>query len=151
VLVQVDLVVVTGVVEAGLQVHLEAHLATHAHDTPDDALPVGPIEVLADGHEVLYLADSVLREEPGDQDVGVREVELLRRAVGVERCDPPVAALRLVEDRAEHARRVEPGAAVPVDGPFRAHEGDRVQVPDQSVLGDRQVVVHPGHLSRGQP
>jgi hypothetical protein len=103
------------------------------------------LELLPNRHEVLHLADAVPGEEARDQDIGVGEVELLGREVLDARADAPVAPLVPVEDRREHARRVEPRTAIPIDGPVGAHQGDRVQVADQAVLGDRKVVVQAGH------
>ena len=42
--------------------------------------PLAVVEPRGDRHEVLHLADPVRRQEAGDQDVRVREVELLDRA-----------------------------------------------------------------------
>ncbi len=47
--------------------------------------------------------------------------------------------MRTVEDRGKDAWRVEARTAVPVDGPVGTDERDRVQVANQTVLGDRQV------------
>ena len=46
-----------------------------------------------------------------------------------------------VQERAEDARRVEGGTAEPIDGPVRSDEGDAMQVPDESVFGDRQILI----------
>jgi hypothetical protein len=125
------------VVEAGLDLDPEAHVAPDAEHAPDEPLPRRSRR--RHRHEVLDLPDARLRQEPGDQDVRVREVELLYRRGTPHRCDPVVAAPVAVEDRAEDARRVEPGAAVPVDRPVGADERDRPQVADHPVLGNRQV------------
>ena len=91
-----------------------------------------------DRHEVLDLADSVLREEPGDQHVGIREVELPGlRGQGGGQLEAPAAVS--VQDRCENARRVERRSAVPVDGAVSSYQRDRVQVADQPMLGYRQV------------
>ena len=63
-------------------------------------------------------------------------MELQPSQSGEIRNRPPAVG---VEDRPKHARRVEPRAAVPVDRPVGANERDGVQIPDQAVLGDRQV------------
>ena len=49
------------------------------------------------------------------------------------------AALIGVQEGAEDARRVEGGAAEPIDGPVRPDQGDAVEIPDEAVVGDRQV------------
>src|SRR5829696_9173586 len=83
-------------------------------------------------------------KEAGNQNVGIREVELLGRPVCSDRGDSSVAAALPVEDRPEQARRVETWAAVPVDRPLGAHERDRVEVADEAVFGYRQVVARIG-------
>ena len=77
--------------------------------------------------------------EARDEDVRVREVELLGGPVVAGRPERVEAAAILVEDRAEHARGVERRAAVPVDRAVRADERHRVQVAHEPVLGDREV------------
>src|SRR3954451_6867440 len=132
------------VVEAGLDLDPEAQLTTNSDDAPDDPVPGDASRRLVDGHEVLHLAHARLGEEPRDEDVRVREVELLLGPTIGRRRDAVVAATFSVEDRAEDARRVEVGAAIPVDRPVRPHERHRVQIADDSVLGDREV---PGERS----
>ncbi len=102
--------------------------------------PLAVVALRRDGHEVLHLADPFRGEEAGDQDVRVREVELLDGADTEHGRDPVPAALPPVEDRREHARRVEARAAVPVDRPVRADERDGAEVADDAVLGDREVL-----------
>ena len=106
VLVRLALLPLAAVVEARLDLDAEAHLAAHADHPPDEPVPVRSRAVV-DRHEVLDLADAVLVEEARDQDVRVREVELLRRPALGRRARSEVAAALGVEDRAEDARRVE--------------------------------------------
>ena len=138
--VHLDLVLGAPVVEARLHLDAEVHRPAHDHDAAHEPVAVLRDVRVVDRHEVLHLADPALGEEARDEDVRVGEVELLRVpvvGVGAQRVE---AALLLVEDRPEHARGVERGAAVPVDRPVGADERDRVEVADQPVLGDRQVV-----------
>ena len=95
---------------------------------------------VVDRHEVLHLADAVLGEEARDEDVASPGSRAAWRPSPRRRAQRVEAALVLVEDRAEHARRVERRAAVPVDRAVGADERDRVQVADEAVLGDREVV-----------
>ena len=139
--VHLDLVLGAPVVEPRLHLDQEPHLAAHDDDAADQPVAVHVGRDRLDRHEVLHLAHAVGREEARDEDVGVREVELLGAPVVALRAQRVEAALLGVEDGAEHARRVERGAAVPVDRAGRADERDRVEVADQSVLGDRQVRV----------
>src|SRR5215469_3233293 len=127
-----------GVVEPGSDLGPEGDRSAYAHCAPDQAVPAGLAGVASDRHEVLDFANALVGEEPGDQHVGVGEVELLglRGRVGGQFERP--APVR-IEDRGEHAGGVEARAAVPVDGAVRANQGDAMQVANQSVVGDRQV------------
>ncbi len=118
--------------------------AEHPADQPVRA-PRGRLAV--DGNEVLHLADPVLGEEPGDQDVGVGEVELLGMRQHGRRQLEGTAPLG-VQQRGEHTRRVEGRTAVPVDGAVGSHQRRAAQIADQSVVGDRRV---PRLVSVGRP
>ena len=134
-----DFVAGARVVEAGRDVHAEAHLPAHGKYPPDHAVAMRDLARARHGHEVLHLPHAVRHQEARDQHVGVRKVELLRApAVPVGR-DTEQAAAVGVEERREDTRRVETRAAVPVDRSVRPDERDRVQIADQAVLSDRQV------------
>src|SRR3712207_6800095 len=85
-------------------------------------------------------------QEAGDEDVGLREVELFGRPVCSGRGDSPVAAALLVENRPEQAGGVETWAAVPVDRSLGADERDRVEVAYEAVFGYRQVATRVGRF-----
>ena len=119
------------VVKARLQPAAQPHAAAHTGDPADDPL------VLGDGHQVLEFDDPVGRHEPCHQHVGVREIELRGPRLAVLRSDLPAAAALLVEDRGEHARRVEAGRAEPVDRAVGGDQRGRAQVADQPVRRDR--------------
>ena len=142
VLVLLDLVLVAAVVEARLHFDPEAHLAADSLDAADEPMAMDVLLRLRDRHEALDLPHALLGEEAGDEHVRIGEVELLRRPVLRHRGDAVVAALVLVEDRGEDARRIERRAAVPVDVSVGAGQRDRVQVAHDPVLGDRQVSGH---------
>ena len=127
------LVRLTPVVEARVDLDPKGHLAADAEHPAYEPL------ARPDGHEVLELAHTDGSQETRDQNVRVREVELLDRADPERWRDAVATAAVLVEDRCEDARRVEARAAVPVDRPVGADERDGAQVADDSVLGDRQV------------
>ncbi len=131
------------VVGSGGEVHPQVGLPAYGGDPADDALPVVGVVGLQDRHEVVHLGDAALGHEPGDEDVGVGEVELARPDVLVERLEAPVAALLGVEDAAEDAGGVEARRAEPVDGAVRADERAAAEVADQPVLRDRQEAVNP--------
>ena len=132
-----------GIVEAGLDVDDEAHGAAHDTDESDDPMTVGRRPV-GDRHEVDDLADPALAHEPGDQDGGVREVQLPGHVVDARWSEPEVPTAVGVEERREHARRIESWAAEPVDRAVGVDERGRLEVADQSVVADVWVVSHGG-------
>ena len=96
-------------------------------------------------HEVVHLDDAVVGEEPGDQDGGVGEVELVGGVDLAHRPGEPPARRRVSgSSRAANTLgRVEARGAEPVDGAVGADQGARAQVTDQTVVGDRQRTVGP--------
>ena len=137
------------VVEGRLALEAHVHRAAHAQHAADQTMAVPLARGRLDRHEVLHLADPVGIERARDQDVRVREVQLLRPRAGVGGSDAVVPTAVGVEDRGEDARRVEARAAVPVDRPVRGDERDRVQVADDAVFLDRRIPLAPvlvGHL-----
>ena len=54
-------------------------------------------------------------QKPGDEDGGVRPVELLMSELFAGRCDTKAAALVVVEGRGKNARRIEMRQTEPVD------------------------------------
>jgi hypothetical protein len=149
VLVLLRLVVDAAIVEARLELEAKAHLSPDAENAANEAMAVHLLPTPRDRHESLELADPFRREEAGDEDVRVREVELLGGPSLARRRDAVVTALFAVEDRCKDAGRVECRAAVPVDRPLRAHKRDGVQIADNPVFGNREVVVHATTLRRG--
>ena len=127
------IVLLPPVVEARVDLDSKSHLAADTEHPTDEPL------AHPDGHEVLQLAHSHGSQEARDEDIRVREVELLDGADPERRRDAVPTAAVLVENRSEDARRVEARAAVPVDRAVGPDERDRAQVADDAVLGDRQV------------
>src|SRR5919204_62050 len=72
-------------------------------DDPDEPAGAALPRPSGDRHEVDDLADPGRAEETGDEDVGVREVELLVRGPDVRRRDLEATADPLVQDRREDA------------------------------------------------
>ena len=91
VLGQLRLVRLAAVVEAGRDVDLERHLP-RTHRTIRTSRCRSVATVPRDRHEVDDLADARLGHEPGDQDGGVGEVELLAGERLDGRADPEVTA-----------------------------------------------------------
>ncbi len=66
---QVQLVSLAPVVEAGRNCGGERDRAAHADHPADQAVRLGVTGILGDRHEVLHLPDTVGGAEAGDQDV----------------------------------------------------------------------------------
>jgi len=165
---QLDLVRCAAVIEPGLQLDPEPHLAPHHADAAHQPVPLGR-RGPGDRHEVVDLTHPIRGHEPGDQDGGVGEIKLLADVVVAVGRDPAMTALVRVEQGREHAGGVEPGRAEPVDAAIGGHEGRGLQVTDQPVVTDvgvaRQLTLlvrsvncspwraRPGHASllRGDP
>ena len=64
---------------------------------------------------VLNLAHPAGTHEPRDEHGGVRQVKLAGRVAAVGRRDPEVSTAVTIQQRREHARRVEPREAEPVE------------------------------------
>ena len=128
----------------------EAHLAPDAPDHPHEPVPVRGDDA-GDRHEVDHLTDAGLGHEPGDEDRGVREVQLLAGDGLHGGPDPEVPPSLVVEQRPEDARRVEPWCAEPVDGAVGGDERRGLEVADEAVVGDERVVSHDHEDASGQP
>jgi hypothetical protein len=123
------------VVEPRLQLHEELHLAARYPNLTDDPVAVGR-PAFDHRHEVLHLADAIGSQETGDQDRGIREVQLLGDVVVGGRPDAEIAALFGVQQRAEYARRVEARAAEEVDRAIMRYQRSRLQITDQPLITD---------------
>lgn len=151
--VQGEVVVRAAVVEARPALQGEAHGAPYRPHHPHHPVPVGDRGRMVDGHEVDHLPHALAREEAGDQDSGIGQVELAGDDAGLAsrpasfdtrrvRGDGEVSAAVVVEQSGEDAGRVEAGRAEPVQHAFGGDECTRLQVPDQAVLGNRRIGKH---------
>jgi hypothetical protein len=128
-------VLVPGEVEGRPALHGEGHRTTHDLNAPHQ--PVAPPLAVTDTHRhvVHDLAHAARRQEARDQDVRIGPVVLLGGHVrDIARADLEVAALLLVEDRREDARRVEMWVAEPVDRSVHPDQGRAVHVADNAVV-----------------
>jgi len=135
-LVSFGAVALAPVVESRRALQLDVHSPADGHDATDEPLAACSCARLPNRHEVLDFAHSLGREEARDEHVGVGEVQLLGLMISPSGPEGEAAPALGVEDRSEHARRVEAWAAVPIDRAIGADKGDRVQVTDHSMLGD---------------
>src|SRR6266571_8408209 len=119
---------VATIVETRLDFDAETHFSADDEHPPDQAVPMRATARTLNRHEVLNFADTLLREESGDQDVRIRQVQLLGLPAGNRWCDAVVSASRAIEDGSEHARGIEAGTAVPINGTVGAHQRDSVEV-----------------------
>jgi hypothetical protein len=84
-----ELRLIQPIVEARLDLETEAQSPTHPDHAPDQ-----PLRAATHGHEILNLAHALRGEKPPDQDVGVGNVELLRRSARIHGRDPVKPAPR---------------------------------------------------------
>ena len=138
VLGDVQRVRLAAVVEPRLDLDREPHDPADHADVAHQPVPAGR-RALDDRHEVLHLADPVRGHEPGDQDRGIREVQLPAHVVVAVGRDPVEAAALGIEQGREHARRVESGAAEPVQHAIGADQRRRLQVADEPVIANIRV------------
>src|SRR5919106_2926282 len=128
--------VAAGVIEGRQALDAETHLPPNDPYVADEPVPLP--RTRHDRHEVKGLGQAFGREVAGQEHVGVGQVELV--AVGVlHRMQREMPALLVVEDGAEDTRGVEGGQAQPVYGAVGTDERSRVQIPDDTVVLDRQI------------
>ena len=136
------------VVEPRGALHREPDLAADTAHHPDQPVAVADLMRVLDGHEVQHLANPVGGHEPGDQDGGVREVQLPGDVVVTLGADAEAPTVVVVKQGAEHTGRVEPRGAPPVDGAVGGDQRRGLEISDQPVLGDRRITVHGQSSSR---
>src|SRR5215207_8728240 len=123
-----------GVIEGRRTFHPEAHGAAHHLYATDDPVALMATTRSAYRHVVRDLPDTVGCKEPGDQDVGVRPVELFASSTLHVRGDPEPPAFRAVEDGRKDARGVMVRQAQPVYRPVHTNQGRGVQVTDDPII-----------------
>jgi hypothetical protein len=101
----------------------ESHLSAYNPHQTDQQVPIGSDLGFIDGHEIDHFPDTIRCHEPRDQDGSVGEVQLSRDGIVALGCDPESPTLVPIEQGGENARRVEAGAAEPIDGSIRCDEG----------------------------
>jgi len=126
------------VVERRVAGQLEGGPATHSAGLPDQQVACLAGAAGLRHHEVDHLADRFRAVEPGQQDVRVGKVKLLRARITAAR-QREVTALARIQERAEERGSVKARRAIPIDRAVRADERHGPQVTDDSVLFDRQV------------
>src|SRR5919112_5439295 len=128
--------VAAGVVESWQALDAEVHLPPDVPHVTDK--PVTLARARHDRHEVKGLGQAFRRGEAGQEHVGVGQIELVAVSV-LPRSQREMPTPLVVEDGAEDARGVEGGQAQPVYGAVSTDERRRVQVPDDTVVLDRQI------------
>ena len=112
---QLELMRLTGVVEAWGTGEPERHFAANPADQSNDAVVLGGDAWRRNRHEVDQLRNAALGHEARDQYGGIRKVQLLSHVRVVVRCDPKRAAAGMVHQTGKHARPIETGTAKPID------------------------------------
>ena len=83
----------SSVVEPGCAFQHEPHLSAYNPHQTHQRVPIGSDLGFIDGHEIDDFAHPIGRHEPGDQDGGVGEVQLLRHVLATLRRDTELSAL----------------------------------------------------------
>ncbi len=145
-----DFVGAARIVEGRKTLEAKSNVAGDGTHAPNNLVIVGmvtPQTARLDGHEVDYLADPFITENTRDQDIGIGEIELLARS-GSRGGDFEIAPFLIVEQRAEHARRIEMRKTTPIDRAVHADQCDRVEVSDHPVVFNRFVRHSPSFSRR---
>src|SRR5205823_3060858 len=121
-----------GVVEGRATLQMKRQLAADHTDPPDQFIRYRARA--ADRHVILDLAHALVVQEAGDEDGGVRPVELLVPEVVAGRGNAETPTLPVVQNCGEDARRVKVRQAEPVDRPVHAHQGRRAHVAYDAVV-----------------
>ena len=142
--VQHDRVGGAGVVEAGGASHLVLDLTSHRLHPPHQSAGV---LLGMDRHEVGDLHHTLGGEEPGEQHVGVGQVELLVPRLVESGDDLEASSCVGVEQAGEDRGGVEVWKAEEIHGPVQRNQRGRLEIPDDGVRLDRGVspVFAPGH------
>ncbi len=138
------------IVEGRKTLEAKSNIAGDGTHAPDNLVIVGmiaPQTARLDRHEVDHLADPFIAENTRDQDIRIGEIELLARG-GSHGSDFEVASLLIVEQSAEHARRIEVRKTTPIDRTVHSDQCDRVEVPDHPVVFNGFVSHSPSFLRR---
>ena len=139
VLADMRLMWLAAVVEPRSNVQSEGHLTAYAPQHANQPVPGRGNLRTGNRHEVDHFTDTRLGQKTRDEDGGVRIVELLPIEDIDRRSDPEVPALIIVQQRAEDAGRVEARGAEPVDSAVDADECRRLQISNETVIGDEWV------------
>src|SRR5581483_4145030 len=126
------LVRILPIVEGGLALDTKSHAAARNTDSSNQQVAV-VLQIGAHGHKVDDLADSVIRQKPRQQNVGVGPIHLLLGCFS-QWLDYKMAAAVCIENRPEHAWRVEPWKTEPINRTVLSHEGDGTKISNYPVV-----------------
>ena len=127
-----------GVVEARIAAHGKTYLSPHRlRATHDVVCDTGVFH----RHEIRDLGHTAVGQEPGEQHVGVGQVELPVYRVVEPRRDLEAAAVIGVEEGRKYRRGIKRRKAEEVDRPVLAYQCDGVKVADDPVVFYGRVAV----------
>ena len=88
-------------------------------------------------HKIEDLCDTVARQEPGQQDVGIRKIDLPVPRLVQDGLQREHASALVVQQRCEDAWAVEPRPAQEINGSLECHQRDCAEVADDAVVFNR--------------
>lgn len=108
-------------------------------DDADPSYNMAVMIVLDDRHEVGYLRDAMFREETGDQNVGIREVQLLRSYLIEFRLNTEEPTLVGIEQGSKDGRRIELWKAKEINRSRDTDQRNRSHISNDAVVFNRLV------------
>ena len=127
-----------GIVEGGSALQMKRDTTADNADAPDQFFPYSADA--ADRHVILDFSHTFVVQKTGDEDSGVRPVELLVPKIVSGGGNSKAPAFVIVKYGGKDARGVEVRQAQPVNRAIHSHQSRRTHVADNSIILDRLVV-----------
>src|SRR5579871_778547 len=128
---------IAAIIEGRPALQPKPHLPAHDADSANQKMLV-VLQIGADRHIVNDFADSRFREKPRDENVRIGPIELFGGCLR-DRTDSKTTALAGIQYGAEHARRIEPWKAEPIDGSIFRNERDGAEITNHTVIFYRSI------------
>ena len=97
-------------------------------------------------HIINNFAHSFVRQETGNQHIGLRPIELLVGDITARGKYLEVPPFFFIKDGCKDTGRIKMGKAKPIDGPVHSHQSHRIHITYDAVILNG-LVAHARHLS----